>query len=96
LAADDIVYCRTNRAVVWDRSWDLSIIFDPDSGQTHFLSELPALLLDNIHESPQTIEQLTASIDAPEDLTEEAQEQIRRALSLLEAKELIESRLPVD
>lgn len=82
---------RRGKPLVWQRGWGMAIVFDPDSGQTHFLSELPALLLEHLGESPQTIDQIAASIDAPADLRDDAREQIRRALVLLEDKELIAS-----
>lgn len=87
---NDATASRRGRSLVWQHTDGLAIVFDPDSGQTHFLSELPALLLENIGASPRTIDQIAALIDAPAELHVDAREQIRRALALLKTKELVE------
>ena len=87
----ETAWYRRHRSPLVNDSWDMAVLFDPETGETHFLNELPALLLAHLDVSPRTFEQIVEAIDAPADLSDEARQQIRRALRLLEDKELIES-----
>lgn len=91
MLSGEIAWYRKCKPLTSNSLWEMTIIFDPETGETHFLSDLPALLLEHIDQSPQTLKQLAGSIDALDDLSDEARKQIRRALDLLEANELIES-----
>lgn len=66
-------------------------MFDVLSGETHFLGELPTLLLEQISEQPVTFEEISRCIDAPADLPSDASDQIRKAIVVLEQNELIDS-----
>jgi len=70
------------------------VVFDPATGETHFLNELPALLLSSIDGTPRPIAALVERIAGPTELDAEARTQIIGALVSLERAELVESRLP--
>jgi PqqD family protein of HPr-rel-A system len=75
------------------RSQDYKLIpvYDPASGETHFLNELPSLLLDVIDAQPRTVEQLIALLNEGEALDTDAKKNIEFALAYLEQAELVES-----
>lgn len=68
-----------------------SVVFDRATGDTHFLSELPVLVLQQIDEKPVTMAQLLVRLDCPEDLDDLAVAKIRDALATLEKAELVNS-----
>ena len=68
-----------------------AVIFDPDTGETHFLSDLPSIVLHKIDDFPATLSVLIGRLDGPENLEPEAREQILTALMYLERAELVTS-----
>ncbi len=76
---------------MWESQGDGAAVFDPDTGETHFLSDLPALALREIDDTPVTLSRLIERLDGPEDLPAEARQQIHAALLSLEKVELITS-----
>jgi PqqD family protein of HPr-rel-A system len=66
-------------------------VFDPATGETHFLNALPLLLLEAMAESPSTAENLIDALAGPVELNDDAAQRITAALHLLEDAELVES-----
>jgi PqqD family protein of HPr-rel-A system len=75
----------------WARQGDASAVFDPDTGQTHFPSDLASLLLEHIDRVPVRLPELIGRLDGPADLAPEALQQIHQALLSLERAELVTS-----
>ena len=67
-------------------------MFDPATGETHFLSDLPALLLAAVDAEPAEVATLIDRIAGPVTLDGQAQAQVVAALIFLESAELVESR----
>ena len=70
--------------------------FDPISGDTHFLSMLPALVLEQMTHQPLTFDQLVHRLadGAITDLDDEAMAAIAKTLDFLEGAELVEFHPP--
>jgi hypothetical protein len=62
------------------------------TGETHFLGELPALLVSVVGETPVPLEDLVERLAGSIALDQHARTQINSALLFLEAAELVESR----
>ena len=73
--------------------FEYAVVFDPQTGETHFLSELPMMLLAVVCPQPQDIRKLSESLDSGVDLTSELKVRMLQALQQLEYVELIESSL---
>lgn len=69
-----------------------SLLFDPYTGETHFLGDLPALILSVIDDTALPLEELAERLAGPISLDETARAQINGALVFLEAAELVESK----
>lgn len=67
-------------------------MFDPASGETHFLSELPALLLSAIDADWCAFDVLVERIAGPLELDPQDQAKIVSSLGYLEGAELVESQ----
>jgi len=84
-----------HQPLVWSESPEIGAVFDPVSGETHLINDLPALVLRHIRERPLTALQLFEEI-AGEPFVETrdraALEQIVAALKFLATAELVESR----
>jgi len=80
-------------SVVWSTSPEIDAVFDPISGETHILSELPALVLRHIGTEPataqQVFEEMSGAAFAEQD--QAALDQIVAALKFLANAELVES-----
>jgi PqqD family protein of HPr-rel-A system len=85
---------RRAQAPVWETLPGASAVFDPDSGETHFLAQLPALLLPLVSDRPATAAELVSRLAGPVELDASADAQIVAALSYLEDAELVESGAP--
>ncbi len=70
------------------------VVFDPTTGETHFLADLPALVLAELDDKPRSIRELIERLAGPVELGHVAEQQILTALTQLEAAELVESRAP--
>lgn len=67
------------------------VCFDPCTGETHFLNELPALILSVVNREPATLHCLVERIAGPEVAGELVQRQFSAALDFLVAANLVES-----
>ena len=67
-------------------------MFDPATGETHFLSDLPALLLAAVDGQPPDVAPLIERVAGPVSLDGHAEAQVAAALIYLESAELVESR----
>jgi hypothetical protein len=67
------------------------VVFDPDSGETFFLNELPSLMLSSVTAEPATIERLVGRLAGAVALDEVSKGKILAALISLEDSELVES-----
>ena len=95
LSADDVAsrrWFRSGVALIWERGVGEGGVFDPRSGETHFLNDLPSLVLSVIDDQPSTLHELVERLAGPVDLDPTAQSQIVSALLFLEGAELVESQ----
>jgi len=67
------------------------VVFDPSTGETHFVTQLPALILAELDTTPRSVAELIERLAGPVELGETEEQQILDALSRLEAAELVES-----
>lgn len=68
-------------------------MFDPATGETHFLSELPALIATTLDGEWAPHAELVTRYAGPVELDAAAEAQFVAALTSLERAELVESRL---
>lgn len=66
-------------------------IFDPATGETHFLAELPALILTAVDNQPATPEALMDRLIGSDDAGRAMEQQVSATLQFLAAAELVES-----
>ncbi len=95
LVAAEIVprsWRRIGPALVWDGEPGAGAVFDPLSGETHFLAELPALFAATVDADWASAPELVARYAGQVDLDDVAKAQILTALTSLEAAEIVESR----
>lgn len=69
-------------------------VFDPASGETHFLTELPSLLLSVIDDRAATLDTLVERLAGATALDPQARIQLLSAMEYLVAAELVESTVP--
>lgn len=86
------LWVRKGPDLVWDESG--GIVFDPATGETSFPSELPALLLQTISQTPTSYSMLLKGLAGPIDLDENGRARVLVALAFLEGAELVESLAP--
>lgn len=95
VSADDVAQRRWHRSgpsLIWEQGVGEGVVFDPSSGETHFLSDLPSLILSVVDELPASSAELVERFAGPVDLDADAQSQIIAALLFLESAELVESQ----
>ena len=85
------VWFRDGSELLWESHADTAAVFDPDTGETHFLTDLPAMALAQINDTPVTLSGLIKRLDGPDDLPADARQKIHAALLSLERVELITS-----
>jgi hypothetical protein len=85
------VWFRVGPNVIWQNAAGSGAIFDPASGETFFLSELPAIVLLAIDRKPAPLPLLLERLGGPVELDGQTTAKILAALSSLESAELIES-----
>lgn len=71
-------------------------LFDPLSGETHFLAVLPLLLLESMTARPTPTSELVRRLAGDVDPGKEGWGKIEAALLQLESAELVESVIPTD
>lgn len=91
-AATERQWRRCGPPLVWENAPGEGAVFDPASGETHFLSELPALLLSSIGQEWRDLASLIVHIAGSDDLEDQHRAKILSALTFLESAELVESR----
>jgi len=84
---------RLGPPLVWDGEPGEGAVFDPVSGETHFLSQLPALILTVVDDRWCGYPELIARLAGPVALDGQAEEKVISALASLERAELVESEL---
>jgi PqqD family protein of HPr-rel-A system len=89
--ANSLCWRRQAPAVCGSPGYKLTPVYDPISGETHFLNELPSLLLEVIDERPRRVDELVALLNDGEPLDADAKKNIEFALTYLEQAELAES-----
>lgn len=89
------VWRRCGAPVVYALESDAtsSTLFDPTTGETHFLADLPALVLSQVGEESIDLPHLLTRLDAPSDSGEEVALRVLHALATLERAELVDSVL---
>ena len=85
------MWFRKGAPLHWEPHLGSVVVFDSDTGETHFLSDLPSMVLARIDDEPTTLSGLIDRLDAPADLEREARQQIFTALVSLERAELVTS-----
>lgn len=82
---------RSRADLIWEQGVGEGIVYDPSSGETHFLSDLPSLILSVVDDIPASYAELVERFAGPVELDPIAQSQIVAALLFLEGAELVES-----
>lgn len=90
----DLEWSRRAPPVVWENAPGNGPVFDPASGETLFLSDLPAVLLAAIDAQPVGLALLVERIAGPLELDTPDRGKILTALLYLENAELVESSVP--
>lgn len=85
-------WCRLGEDACIEQ-FERAIVFDPQTGDTHFLSDLPLMLLSAVYSTPQDIKELTAHLDSDLDLDNGSRVKILEALYQMEQVGLLESRI---
>lgn len=70
---------------------DTTALFNPGTGQTHFLSDLPLLILEQVGDAPIGMSELIERLGGSAELGPDAQQLIKSTLSSLEREELVVS-----
>ena len=91
LRAEEQLWFRDGPDLVWQDVPDSGALFDPATGETHFLSELPEVMLCVIDRTPASYSSLVERLGGPNGLDKQAELKIVAALRFLEGAELIES-----
>lgn len=86
-------WVRSGPPAIYEQIPDKTAVFDPETGETHYVSELPALLLSCVVAEPASHEMLISRLAGPVELDKKAVSQVLATLLYLEAAELVESRL---
>ena len=84
---------RDGPDLVWQDALGSGAVFDPSSGETHFLSELPSVMLSVIDRTPARYSLLVERLGGSSGLDEQAEVKIIAALRSLETAELVESTI---
>ena len=92
MGAETRFWLRSGPELVWQDAPGLGAVFDPATGETHFLNELPAVILLAIDKTPVSFSALVERLGGGDEIDERAAAKILAALSLLETAELVESR----
>lgn len=82
--------------LVWSESSAVDAVFDPATGETHLLNELPGLILRAIDTQPRNAGRIIEAMAgaSAEELGRSGRDQVIAALDYLRGAELIESRVP--
>ncbi len=90
--AEAVWWRESDQPLVWSDSDQFFAVFDPVSGETHLLNELPAMLLQQVDAQPRTAAELLATILGEEagEIAPQQIDQIIATLKFLAEAELIE------
>jgi PqqD family protein of HPr-rel-A system len=78
-------------ALIEQRFQEMTVVFDSSTGQTHFLSDLPLLLLSSLDAEPLDFEDIVDRLAGGSKIERDAVDHIRIALEDLRRAELIVS-----
>lgn len=82
---------RRSLPLVWRKIGSFDVVFDPATGQTHFLNSLPSVILANILDQPTDIHALSQRVGASiVEMPASEALKFRQSLDLLVLSELIE------
>ena len=85
-------WTRKGAPLCWEETRSGSaVVFDPETGATHFLSDLPTILLKQVGDDPADLAGLIDRIDGPSELAPDEKQRILSTLVTLEQAELITS-----
>lgn len=88
----ELNWWRTGPTLVTETFDEDDVVFDPATGETHFLTELPALLLTAIDRQPASHRDIVTRLAGAETELDAADEaRVLAALQFLVAAELVES-----
>ena len=87
---DVYMWARRGPDLVWEGLSAATAVFDPSSGETHFLTELPALVLRAISAAAGSEAELIRRMAGPVELGEPSTQLVHAALNQLERAGLIE------
>jgi PqqD family protein of HPr-rel-A system len=89
------VWLKPGQGLVWNELPRGAWVFDPSTGETHFLSGLPALIVELVASQPIKEDDLLREITASDDPAAELLSQLQAALHQLEEAGLIERRTSI-
>ena len=92
MESDNRFWFRIGPDVVWQHVGAAGAVFDPATGETFFLNELPALILSAVDSVPASFSQLVDRLGGQDGIDEAVQTQIFSALTYLESAALLESQ----
>jgi PqqD family protein of HPr-rel-A system len=84
------MWVRRGPDLVWQELSAAIAVFDPSTGETHFLTELPALVLKAMDATAASEAELIRRIAGPVALEDHSLQSVHAALNQLERAELIE------
>lgn len=85
------MWSRFGANIVLEALPSANAVFDPETGETHFVSELPTLVLQAVGPDPATAAKLIQKIAGPVELDENSIEAVHSSLQQLEYAGLVES-----
>ena len=92
LALKNRIWLRQGPSPLFQDVGTLTAVFDPATGETHLLAELPALVLGVMNTDAASASELIERLAGPVELESDANAQISTTLGFLESAELVESR----
>lgn len=76
---------------VWEKLPHAYALFDPHTGETHLVNDLPFLIVSKLDRRPRTFAEIADSVAGPLALDSSSIEKISAALAFLERAEIVES-----
>jgi PqqD family protein of HPr-rel-A system len=89
------MWSREGPAIAYQTVSEVTVAYDPATGETHFLSDLPAMVLEIVSTSPSTEHEILRALSAPLDPSQELLDRLQSALKQLKQAGLIDWVDPV-
>jgi PqqD family protein of HPr-rel-A system len=85
------MWYRTGPGLVIENFDSAEIVFDPSTGETHFVNTLPALLLSAVEPKPLSLDALLRRLAGDVEMAATARDDILTALRFLAKAEIIDA-----